>query len=252
MNLDYKYFAGSKDPIEIILKYRMRGFGTFLNRKEIDKAIKYIQQVPFWNNLYSINPDNKDTIKSSLGWLEYKHKLYHPRLFNMELFGYDIPFVNINDGYNNVEEKEVLTSENISQYMKNKFKVSKDDQLSSQINMLEFRTISSNGYVEPVKKWLIDTIFNLNKNEYCKLLKESDSEKDKTDITEEKKPNHSKLIEVIDSNSSSGIWSTASGTELSFNNQNAPNNWEELASPIVNPNELMEETIENYSDEPVP
>ena len=84
--MDYKYFAGSKDPIEIILKYRMRGFGTFLNRKEIDKAIKYIQQIPFWNNLYSINPDNKDTIKSSLGWLEYKHKLYHPRLFNMDLF----------------------------------------------------------------------------------------------------------------------------------------------------------------------
>jgi hypothetical protein len=35
MNLDYKYFAGSQDPINIINKYRMRGFGCWLNMNEL-------------------------------------------------------------------------------------------------------------------------------------------------------------------------------------------------------------------------
>ena len=39
MNIDYKYFAGSKDQIDIINKYRMRGFGTYLNAKEKMKLI---------------------------------------------------------------------------------------------------------------------------------------------------------------------------------------------------------------------
>ena len=32
--IDYKYFAGTYDPIEIILKYRSRGYGTYLNSSE--------------------------------------------------------------------------------------------------------------------------------------------------------------------------------------------------------------------------
>ena len=55
MNIDYKYFAGSKDPINIINKYRMRGFGCWLNKNELNTCIKYIYEVPFWNNLFNIN-----------------------------------------------------------------------------------------------------------------------------------------------------------------------------------------------------
>jgi hypothetical protein len=59
MNIDYKYFAGSKDPINIINKYRMRGFGVYLNKKEIETYLKYCHAVPFWNNLFKINPLSK-------------------------------------------------------------------------------------------------------------------------------------------------------------------------------------------------
>ena len=82
MNLDYKYFSGSKDPIEIINKYRMRGFGTFLNKNEIDKLIKYSSNVEFWNNLYNIKLNVRSSIKLSLGALDIDHKLFQPRLFN--------------------------------------------------------------------------------------------------------------------------------------------------------------------------
>jgi hypothetical protein len=40
-NLDYKYFAGSKDPIKILEKNRRRGFGTILSNREIAIYIKY-------------------------------------------------------------------------------------------------------------------------------------------------------------------------------------------------------------------
>lgn len=47
MNIDYKYVAGSTDPMEIINKNRMRGFGTWLNETEIKDLIKYSLHVPF-------------------------------------------------------------------------------------------------------------------------------------------------------------------------------------------------------------
>jgi hypothetical protein len=34
INIDYKYFAGAKDPIEVLNKYRMRGYSVYLNDKE--------------------------------------------------------------------------------------------------------------------------------------------------------------------------------------------------------------------------
>ena len=46
LNMDYKYFAGSKDPIEIINKYRSRGFGTILNENEIKRLLEYSSVVP--------------------------------------------------------------------------------------------------------------------------------------------------------------------------------------------------------------
>ena len=187
MNLDYKYFAGSKDPIEIILKYRMRGFGTFLNRKEIDKAIKYIHKIPFWNNLYGIDPTNKQTIKESLGPLAYSHRIYHPRLFNMDMYGIDAPYVNINEGYNNVPEREQLTKKNVQNYIDNnlKYEVKKITTIGD-IDLLNFYTISKDGYVNPVKSWIIESNYNIYKYGFLNYLSKDSDEMNK-DIIEPQK-----------------------------------------------------------------
>ena len=58
-NIEYKYFAGSKDPIEVINKYRQRGFTTILNDKERIKMIKYSFDVEKWKDLYEIHGLNK-------------------------------------------------------------------------------------------------------------------------------------------------------------------------------------------------
>jgi len=103
MNIDYKYFAGSKDPIEIINKYRMRGFGTWLNKNEIATYLKYTSMVPFWNNLFNIDLNKKNTLATALGPLTLTHKLFYPRQFNMDHFSnpktkpipFDDPYVTV-------------------------------------------------------------------------------------------------------------------------------------------------------------
>lgn len=58
-NIEYKYFAGTKDPIEVINKYRQRGFTTILNDKERIKMIKYSFDVEKWKNLYDLRSLSK-------------------------------------------------------------------------------------------------------------------------------------------------------------------------------------------------
>ena len=86
MNINYKYVCGTKDPIDIINKYRMRGFGTWLNKKEIKLFISYAVKNKFWNNLYNVSHDNPHTYKNVLGFLDSSHKLFHPRIFNADYY----------------------------------------------------------------------------------------------------------------------------------------------------------------------
>ena len=55
INLDYKYFAGSIDPIDIINKYRTRGYSTILNDSEKIKFIKYVLSLDKTSIMYN-NP----------------------------------------------------------------------------------------------------------------------------------------------------------------------------------------------------
>ena len=158
MNIDYKYFSGSNDPISIILKNRMRGFGTFLNFKEINQLLKYIAKVNKWNNLYNVDLKNKNAIKSIVGSLNYDHKVFHPRLFNYDYYGPEVSYVNINDGYNNIPIQKELESSNINEYLNLKFDI---DNINYEL--INFTTISPAGFLNPVEKWLIESTFNSKK-----------------------------------------------------------------------------------------
>ena len=41
LNIEYKYFAGIRNPVDIINKYMHRGFGVLLNKFEINKLLEY-------------------------------------------------------------------------------------------------------------------------------------------------------------------------------------------------------------------
>ena len=178
MNLDYKYFAGSNDEIKIILKYRMRGFGTLLNKNELDKLIKYASKILFWNRLYNIDLNNSKSIFESLGSLGYQHKAFHPRLYNADLYNHDVPYVNINDGYNNIKGLTPLkTEQEMINYITNNMK-----GYHFNIDLIKFQTIGKDGYIRPVQKWLIDTVYHFGSWSYHKEL-----EKEKLKKMEEEK-----------------------------------------------------------------
>jgi hypothetical protein len=64
----------------------MRGFGTWLNKKEIKLFISYAVKNKFWNNLYNVSHDNPHTYKNVLGFLDSSHKIFHPRIFNADYY----------------------------------------------------------------------------------------------------------------------------------------------------------------------
>jgi len=75
-NIEYKYFAGSKDPIEVLNKYRQRGFGTILNDKERIKMIKYSHDVEKWCEIYDIRTLSKANTEKIFKPLDIMHKMF--------------------------------------------------------------------------------------------------------------------------------------------------------------------------------
>lgn len=162
MNPDYKYFAGSNDEISIILKYRMRGFGTLLNKKEVDTLVKYSSKVIFWNRLYNLDLDNSETIEDCLGSLDYDHKVFHPRLYNVDLYEDDAPYVNINDGYNNSPTLEKM----VSKQQMESWITSVMGGYHFDFKLIDLQTIGKDGYPKLVQKWIIDVVYNCCKIEF--------------------------------------------------------------------------------------
>lgn len=105
MNTDFRYFTGAKPPEEILLKYRMRGFGTWLNKNELRLVSKYSNSDAFWQNI-------SDTSKECLS---YSSKIFRPRLYNTEYFmEKNLPYVDVTtsyDDYYNTRQIIKTTSE---------------------------------------------------------------------------------------------------------------------------------------------
>jgi hypothetical protein len=55
VNVEYKYFSGQRDPVEILNKYRTRGFGTLLNNKEKEYVYTYNKEHKQYCNMYNLN-----------------------------------------------------------------------------------------------------------------------------------------------------------------------------------------------------
>ena len=106
-NIDYKYFAGSKDPIEVINKYRHRGFTTILNDKERIKLVKYSFDVEKWKELYELKSLGKKETDKIFKPLSLDCRFFRPSkvydrpniLFNKNIYnGYHTQIIN-NVGY---------------------------------------------------------------------------------------------------------------------------------------------------------
>ena len=140
INMDYKYFVSNKSPWEIINKYRMRGFGTLLNYKEIEEFTKWSKDDPFWKNLYN----NKYT-----GFISMESKFFKPRIYNIDYFINSKSMVDENDpGYKNINinEYKIVTTFN---------RGINTNILNSIINYI-------NGNINPIKSYYLDINYVLD------------------------------------------------------------------------------------------
>lgn len=122
MNIDYKYIYTTQSPMEIIYKYRLRGFGTWLTKKE---------KISFTNNYNKNNIFGLKTIFNEI---------------------YKIP-TNNNDLY--ITHTHPI---NMSQSIQNaKNKIRKNNKYNF-INFEILNTILPNGNIEKINKGLLNII----------------------------------------------------------------------------------------------
>lgn len=86
ISTDYKYFASIRDPIEIINKYRSRGYGVILNDSEKIHMAYYNSIKPddgknIWCDMYNVNIKNKLSIKSIFGPKNINDVIFKPSKF---------------------------------------------------------------------------------------------------------------------------------------------------------------------------
>jgi hypothetical protein len=152
INIDYKYFAGLRDPIEILNKYRMRGFGTFLNDSEKQHMLYYNGNVNKNNGMFHIaNIKDKIEVSKFFGAKEINDNVFKPMSFTIS-----------KEVGNNVypvrNHKYVKTITDLKEYYKNKCKY---DSTKSVVDMFKLRSVNKDGYVEPLQRWVMDAYYSM-------------------------------------------------------------------------------------------
>lgn len=151
INLDYKYFAGTTDPIDIINKYRMRGYSTILNDAEKIKFIKYILNVERTSLIYDKPCIRKQKeVESMLGYIDVNSKFFNQRDI---LYKYYLNNKPVELNYNNVK-------------VDNKWRIDNNQSIDKQdmknndlLKVIDLNFIDKNGYIKPLKKWYFEALF---------------------------------------------------------------------------------------------
>ena len=147
MSIDYKYFASIRDPIEIINKYRSRGFGIILNDSErihmaYYNSIKSDGEDNKWSNMYNINIKNKESIKNIFG----------PKKINDQIFKPSKYFEGMpDDCFKNVEHE---TFENTKEAFGSLY--SKETSI-----LYKYKCITDKGYINPLNRYVIKRAYKL-------------------------------------------------------------------------------------------
>ena len=160
INIDYKYFAGSKDPIEIINKYRQRGYSLPLNDSEKIRFTSYSAKVEKWKILYG-NYDyrNKNSINKIFGYLSKNSDFFKPRLVLAEYYT-DLKPVDLINVYKN--DNQIDTILNNKQLIIKTYPILKND-FDNIIKVCNLEVINKYGYINYIKKWYFDAIFENTK-----------------------------------------------------------------------------------------
>jgi hypothetical protein len=122
LNIEYKYFAGIRNPVDIINKYLQRGFGVLLNKFEINLFLEYNKTLPDNHPLKYKNDSDKDIL---IGKKNIKNKIFD--------INYDCEL-----------GKLIESNDDLKAYY-NKF------QKNSCVDCLKMTTINKNGNINKFK-----------------------------------------------------------------------------------------------------
>ena len=148
MAVDYKYFASIRDPIEIVNKYRSRGFGIILNDYEklhmaYYNSVKSKNDVNSkWIEMYKVNLKNKKSIEDIFGVKKSSDDIFKPSKYFMGL---------PQDCFKNINHDITTTFEE-------SFNTLITPALSS---LSKYKAINDNGKINPLKREIITMGWNL-------------------------------------------------------------------------------------------
>lgn len=161
--VDYKYFASIRDPIEIVNKYRSRGFGIILNDYE-KLHMAYYNSVKGkndenskWIQMYKVNLKDKKSIENIFGVKKSSDDIFKPSKYFMGL---------PEDCYKNINHDTISTFEEC-------FNPLITPSLSS---LSKYKAIGDNGKINPLAREVIGMGWNLlnpvqNSNQQINLAK---------------------------------------------------------------------------------
>jgi hypothetical protein len=146
INIDYKYFAGLRDPVEIINKYISRGFGVILNKTELTHFVEY--------NTHSNNPMFVEILKDNKsGKGLVGPKTINCNIYKTLVYTKGMPI----ETYKTIEHKYITTMTDLKEYYLKKYKYDTND---CPIDMFKYKVFNNNGDVIPLQMGVFELYYN--------------------------------------------------------------------------------------------
>lgn len=142
INIDYKYFAGVRNPIEIANKYRMRGFSLIFNASELKDMAYYNNNVKTHGGMFYVASTDKAEIAKTFGPREISDKIYKPLVYEQGAS---------EDMYQKPNFTYFKTTADIKRYYKTRYGY---DENTFGFSLFTIKTILDNGSVFPYKNWV--------------------------------------------------------------------------------------------------
>ena len=143
INIDYKYFAGSRDPIEIINKYLMRGYSVILNPNEKKSMLIYNKNIDKDKGMFRIEKDSE---------------LFGPKNLNDKIFKPGVYKLGLSEDFYKIDNNEYINNiKDLEQVYKSECYY---DNTTSPINILQFTVINKDGYINPLKLWISHAVYD--------------------------------------------------------------------------------------------
>ena len=150
VNIDYKYFAGKRSPLEASFKYAQRAYGFPFNREELTHIVRFSSESPKWKGYFAFDPKNKEQVD----------RLLQPRKLDDRLFMKRHVELGLPDSiYSDVSDVRYIESEaDVAEWYQTNTGYKATE---SGLDLFKFTTIGADGKLTPLKPWVLDAAWDV-------------------------------------------------------------------------------------------